>query len=535
VIGARGGNVIDSLWIALGFKPDTSGLRGFRKEMSGLREEMLGIGGMLKGMGAAIAGGFAIHKVAEIGSQFEQNKNQIAGFLTALGLAGDFNQGLEEAARIINKITHDAAVLPGEAEEYVEVFKSNAAFLKQGMPGANADEIAGFTNKMTAVAKSVASTLDSAQIAREAGMLLAVHGRAGGHNVLWNKLLPFMMQVEGQANITAESFNAMTQPQRVELLNKTFAKLQPTLDAAAGSYDAMMGALTSSVKQIVRLGTEGLFTEMKDQLAALNAEFFDADGNLTKTGKDVVGVLKDVSRVVGRLLHDGVGLVKWVARMTAHSKAFRGALLGVALILGGLPLLLAAVVEDFVGFLNGEESITGELVDGWGPALYLVIGAIALLAAAVAPVPAMIAAIGAAVVVMSEHWQEVLDFVQGGLNGWVNLLDYVIDKINKLLGFLGMSEISKISGFTFADEYRDRKYNSMLPAGEGVLAPTMGPATGWGMTGAQFYSPAAGMSGPTTNNVETHVGPVTIVTNDPKRMGREFDKHVRDGQSPVGL
>lgn len=240
---AQMSNVIDDFWVSIGLKVDASGAQQLKKQTDDAKSQLFSLGNAVK----AFATGYVVKSIASINSTFEQNQIQIAGFLNALDLAPSFTEGLTAASDIVAQITRDAAKLPGEAEEYIEVFKSNAAFLKTAMPGADAGQIAAFTNRMTAVAKTVASTMDAGQIARESGMLLAAEGRAGSHNVLWQKLMPFLMQVDGQAKITAQSFNAMTQPQRVELLNKAFDKLQPALDAASDTFDAMWGAAVSGV------------------------------------------------------------------------------------------------------------------------------------------------------------------------------------------------------------------------------------------------------------------------------------------------
>src|ERR1700690_4482789 len=101
-------------------------------------------------MGTAITGlvaGLAIHEIAKIGSTFEQNSIQIAGFLSALsnGKTG-YAEGLVEARDVIQQITNDAAKLPGEAEEYIEVFKAGYPFVQGAMPGGSLQQMTDFTN-----------------------------------------------------------------------------------------------------------------------------------------------------------------------------------------------------------------------------------------------------------------------------------------------------------------------------------------------------------------------------------------------------
>jgi hypothetical protein len=383
-------SIIDSLFVALGFKVDDAGLFAMRKKADEARESMMGLGHAIAG----IAAGFALHKLAEIGSTFEQNQIQIAGFLSALGQSSDFNAGLKDAAQVIQQITNDAAKLPGEADEYIEVFKAGLPFVQKAMPGGSLADITKFTNQLTAIGKTFG--LDAGLIAREFDhMLTPGRGTAGLRLPLFRQLLPFMQQVKGQAHITAESFNAMTAPKRLELLQSTFAQLQPMLDASATSFDAMYGAVVSMVKQVARLGSASLFGGMKKALDRINAIFLDADGNLTEFGKSAVGVFGAVSRIFARVLTDGVELIEMMSKSKAAGIALkfvmgllaaqiaalalgplvrlaRGLLYIKGIINGGLILAIGLIAEDLYQFYTGGNSVTGMLVKKFGPALLLI-------------------------------------------------------------------------------------------------------------------------------------------------------------------
>jgi hypothetical protein len=395
-------NIIDELFIALGFKVDPSGLNDLKSKTKEAQSALLGIGTAIK----VALGGFAVREIASIGSAFEQNRLQIAGFLSALGLSSDFNAGLKDAETVIKKITKDAALLPGEAEEYVEVFKTNAAFLKNGMPGANPFQIADFTNKLTAVAKTVDAKMDAGQISREAGMLLAARGRAGAHNVLFTKLLPFMMQVEGQAKLTADSFNRMTQPQRVKLLQDTFALLDPALKEASHSFDALVGAAESMAKTVTRLTTAGLFEGMKEGLDSITALFLDSDSNPTELTKELAEAGKAVSHVVVQMVSAFGGFATMLLKNESAMKVLKFALMAVGialsglalqqtvgwfgkmilavfnlkkLLMGGLFVAIALIAEDLYTFMTGGDSVIGMLLEKFPLATKIAIGAIGAL------------------------------------------------------------------------------------------------------------------------------------------------------------
>jgi len=245
---------------------------------------------------AAFAGwltGEAIHKVTELGDKFEQNQIKIGGMLAALGQAGDINEGLKMADQTIQAINVAAAKLPGEAEEYVDVFRGVFPQVQRSI-GGSLEQMYGFTNKLTAIGKAFG--LDSGIIARETAMMLQVgHGRAGSHIVLWQSLLPYIQKAAGNMTLTAEEFNKMSEQARGKLIENAFKGLQPMLDKSAESFDAMKGAAVSSIKMIARLGTQPLFEGIKSGLGEFNALLMDDKGALTTFGKHIADVGASIS------------------------------------------------------------------------------------------------------------------------------------------------------------------------------------------------------------------------------------------------
>lgn len=405
--------IIDSFYVALGFKNDPSGLNEFKKQAEGVKDSVLSMGNVIT---AAVAG-YAVKGIAEIGSTFEQNKIVIAGFLSGLGLSSDFNAGLKDADKTIQSIVKAAATLPGEAEEYVQVFKVALPFVQQAIPGGSIEQITDFTNQLTAVGKTFG--IAASVIGHEADALLGPQGRASIRFPLFVQLQSFMRKLPGQANLTAESFNRMTQPERLQLMAGAFKLLGPMLDASSKSFDAMWGAAVSAFKQIVRFTTEPLFEGMKKGLDALNATFFDTNGQLTEFGQEVVDIGKMIGYVITRALSFGGGLIAMLFRMRGIGtvlKVLFGVLIPVAtmlafknltgkvlslvfglqklkvamvadmLIMGALAIAVFLIAEDLWSFAHGVDSVTGLLVEKWGPALYIIIGALALLVGGMAAV-----------------------------------------------------------------------------------------------------------------------------------------------------
>lgn len=395
--------ILDEFFVALGYDYDPRGLRQLEAEATRAKDTLLSLGGVI----ATALAGIAVKEIAKIGAEFETTKIQIAGFFDALGQSPDFNTALEDADTTMNQIAAAAAALPGEAEEYQAVFLDTFAFVKTAV-GGTLTEMTDFTNQLTAIGKT--AKIDAGQIAREANELLATDkGRAMGRNVLWRKLFPLMRKLDGQAKLTAESFNKMTEVKRADLMRRSFARMKPMLDASANSFDAMWGAAVSGLKKLVRLGSAGMFEGMKKGLQTLTGLFFDANFNTTKLGQSVVDGFKKIGRMITTVVVDLAMVVEWFAKSKYGATALKVVLgflaaqltalafskvAGTVLSLtkqifnlrraltGGLLIAMGLIIEDLYQFYTGGESVTGLLVKKWAPAIYLVKGALGLLAAA---------------------------------------------------------------------------------------------------------------------------------------------------------
>jgi hypothetical protein len=400
-MGAGAGSIIDEFWVALGIKPDPEGFKQIHRQVDEAKESLLSVGGAMK----AFVAGMAVKEIASIGSTFEQNRIQIAGFLSALGQSSDFNAGLHDAEGVIAQITKDAALLPGEAQEYIEVFKAGFPFVKAAMPGGSLKDMTDFTNQLTAIGKTFG--LDAGLIAREFDhMLSAGKGQASLRLPLFRQLMAFMRNVPGQAKLTAESFNAMTAPARLHLLQSTFKQLQPMLDASASSFDAMYGAAVSMVKQLTRVTTAGLFDQIKRGLDQINHLFFNDDATLTDFGKNFVEGAKTIIRWISQIISMLGGMAMWLVKSEVGSKLLKVALVGLGLALAALALegtissfgklfsvlfnikrlltgalfvAIALIAEDLYVFSQGGDSVTGMLVKKFGPGLMKVVGIVGVL------------------------------------------------------------------------------------------------------------------------------------------------------------
>lgn len=566
------GGVIDQLWIALGIKPDSTGFQQIRREVEESKSALLSMGTAVK----AFVAGFAIKSVADIGSTFEQNRIQIAGFLSALGQSSDFKQGLVDAEGVIQQITKDAAILPGEAQEYIDVFKAGLPFVQKAMPGGSLSDITKFTNQLTAIGKTFG--LDSGVIAREFDHMLSPgKGMASLRLPLFRQLLSFMPKLKDGAMVTAESFNAMSAPARLQLLQATFEKLQPMLNESATSFDAMWGAAVSAVKQLTRVATVPLFKAFKRGLDDFNNALYKSDGTLTEFGASIRDAFSHGLKYIIQVVSMVGKFVLWLATTKAGTLLLKVALAALGLALTGLALqktvagftsllrvltnfrailgggvlvALGLLIEDLYQFYTGGESLTGLLVQKWGPALKLVEGLVVALGVAMIyanplgkalfdvlgmgigkvfaalgpligrvigfgiawavanlPIVLTIAAIGLLILAIYElktHWNEVL--------GWLGKKwDWILDKIHAVKDAMGIGTDYEGAGTS-----------------DGA---TTDPMTGAVIPGAAWSPPDSSRAGGGPqggNHVEnkTTIGAINIQSTDPKAAAKETAREI---------
>lgn len=409
-MSAGGRTIIDELFVKLGFVADYAGLDSFKSKAEEASSQVLKYGAAV----GAVLGTMAVHAVAKIGDEFEQNTIALAGFFDALKIStGGFDNALKDAGTTLDQIIKDAALLPGEAEEYIEVFRAGLPVLKDAIPNEPLEKITDFTNKLTAIAHTLKVPVEVASREMQE-LFIKGEGHATRINVLFKRFVPFLRQVEGQANLTTKSFNALSAEKRVEIFRKSFEKLGPMLNRSATSFDAMKGAVLSGFRQLVRKGTEPMFEGMKRGLAGITSVFATADGKLSDTGNKIVEVGLKISGMVTRAVTSVMALVEWFAKsdtamtvlkvtvgtlaLAMAGLAFEKVARGVGLLVyslmdlrriltGALFVAIGLVAEDLYTFYTGGESVTGMIVAKLGPAgvwlAKVVLGGLVLALAAV--------------------------------------------------------------------------------------------------------------------------------------------------------
>lgn len=259
-------------------------LSGPLKSLEGQSKSLVSSFGSMKtmvmGAVAALGVGGLVSHIIDVGSQAEQTSIVLGGMLTAFGYSGNMVQGMQMASGVMEQIEMAAARLPGEAQDYINVFQAGFAQIEttaratlgeagirgelermagQSLPTA-IDQMTAFSNQITAIGATFGR--QSEVVGRNLNLIL--QGRGAASNELLSDLMPYLRLVEGQANLTAVSLSHMTNEQRTRVLVQGMAKLQPMLAAAGNTWDAISGAMATTVKQTIRGATLPLFNEIKD-------------------------------------------------------------------------------------------------------------------------------------------------------------------------------------------------------------------------------------------------------------------------------
>lgn len=276
---------------------------GFTGPMGGVITAAAGVGSAVMDVGhhfLAMAG-FAdtsltgvIDKVLELGGKFEMLKIQMAGAFSAMGASKDINAGLALSEATIAGINREAARLPGQADEYFQVFKVGFPQVRAAMSG-TVQDIYKFTDKFTAFGKIQGE--GSMQISLGLEKLLANEkGMASARIGMWRTLLPYIHQTAKYANLTQKEFNEMTNTERFKALNAGLSKMDPMLEKMGATWETQKTTMMTISGIIFRMASAPLFEGMKHGLSEINSQLMDSDGHLTSLAQTFVAIGQVMSK-----------------------------------------------------------------------------------------------------------------------------------------------------------------------------------------------------------------------------------------------
>jgi len=234
---------------------------GLHGKLMGVADRAVSVGATFAkwaAFGAAGAGiGAITYGVMGMNNQLEKAQIALGAIFQAQGVSPGLNAGLKLADATIAKMRVDAAKLPGEFKDLLNIFTT--ASIPAFRSGAGVQQFADLSARAMAAGAVASMPLD--QVAREFAMLL--EGRSGAHNV-------FGMRLLGLAGDAAEEFNKKTAPERFALISKELNKYGDALEAFGGSFEGKWSTAIDNAKNLLRIGTAPLFEKGKGALGEIN-------------------------------------------------------------------------------------------------------------------------------------------------------------------------------------------------------------------------------------------------------------------------
>jgi hypothetical protein len=237
--------------------------------------KMFDIGSAAVKVGMTGAFALATMGVVKYNNELEKTKIQLGAIFTASGVSGSIYKGLDMAGSVMQQMRKDAASLPGEFGDLMNIF---ATISTSGFKaGASTDELRSLSAKTMATGAVVGLPMD--QVAREMAML--IEGRAGADNV-------FGMRVAGLGGDAAAQFNKLKPDERLKRISSELERFAPAIEIYKTSFEGMSSTMIDNAKSLLAKTTEPLFNRVKSSLMSIN-EWFDTNDNYLKTKADAIG------------------------------------------------------------------------------------------------------------------------------------------------------------------------------------------------------------------------------------------------------
>lgn len=291
------------------YETDTSAAASGMSSLSGIALRLGGVLDTVKGVAsrvfdAAVQGGIAaglagvaalVVGMHHLNGELDSTSVGIAGMVSAAEVEGTegvtgWANSMAFAEGSMEQIRRDAAALPGQAEDFVEVFRAGLApALEAGMRAA---DVSQFTNRFAAV--GIAFRVDAPQIGRDLNLML--QGRAGAQVNMWNRL-------KSTIGMTAKEFNALSAAQRQAKIDDALKRYQPMIDAYANTWEAITSTTVSYGKDLLRLATNPFFHVAKKELRSMNDWWGQNEKGIREyangVGTLLVGAYKTARREAG--------------------------------------------------------------------------------------------------------------------------------------------------------------------------------------------------------------------------------------------
>lgn len=557
--------IIDSLLVALGFDVDKDGIAEFEKRVEEARDTVLS---MVAAAGAAAAavGAFVTTvagRVDELGDFADRNEVAIEA-LQELGHAAQMEgsgiEALMSSIEGLNKVTGEAVLGIGRGAKTFETlgFKARDARGKvksvdqmleevsERMKTMSRQEALGMAGKLGIDASLVPLLQKGAERMRELREEARAFGVASEEDA---KKAGALSDEIDRMKFLAQSLGVKLATELMPIVTRIFERfkdwylqnkeiIQQRLQVALAIITTTLGVLWDVV-----WGTVSAVSDLVSWLSKFKAVTYLATAALAAF----------IAVKTGQFFQSLTTLILGAAR---GMMAFNAAALLIPMAVGAIILALGLLIEDFMVFRRGGQSVIGDLLNKWPNAIHLlrgllivlgvafgtlaVKGAVAMAALVVSTVTAaasqvaawlsvaaatlaatwpillivaIIAAVGVAIWALYDNWAEVVDFIEkaatavgeaiknafnGAIDWVIGLFDKAWGKVSEFFDFVsnGAKKIASAVGIDLGTASEGA--NAMSTGGDPVLEMiSQSPA----MTGAQpsaNYGPTA-KAGPLGN------------------------------------
>lgn len=233
------------------------------------------VGSMAAKVGIAGAFGLATYGVVKYNNELEKTRIQLGAIFTANGASSTIYKGLDMAGATMRQMRKDAAALPGEFSDLMNIYSMIAT--PGFKAGADKDQLRGLASKAMATGATVGMPLD--QVAREFAML--IEGRAGAHNL-------FGMRVAGLGGDKAAEFNKLKPEDRLKRISSELDRFAPAIEIYKTSFEGLSTTLADNAKVVLGKVTGPLFGKVKSSLMYIN-DWFDGNESYLKTKAQAIG------------------------------------------------------------------------------------------------------------------------------------------------------------------------------------------------------------------------------------------------------
>lgn len=269
--------------------------------------------------------------------------------------ANQFQAARTTTRAILHEMNSIAALLPGEASDYIQAFNQALPFLSQAK-GMNLGRAVNLTSYLTA--GGIAGGIDAGQTSRDLMQFLTMgpHMMDRSWTEVWSQYATFHGKKVG-----AERIRGMSIDDKVQVLSEIKDQLKPMMGAMSDSFEATMGTFTSLRHELYLVATEPLFESFKKGIGAVNEQltrFSPYLGIVAEYMSSKVAVQMDrfslyLKNAVGDLRSFGEVVADIATRATHMYERLTGALSEHGQGRGGISGLLVQGLGSEIGFVMG--------------------------------------------------------------------------------------------------------------------------------------------------------------------------------------